>query len=314
MRGHSRLAWGALLLALFFASVVQAETTLVVAQDAGGRAVTHWLESDGNAHEIKAVLPLPLFAVGDVVHAWRTVPAELALCDCEAISGWKGSGLCPSAGATGRGSELQLISLADGRLDSPVPARRMQPGEIISAYRAEVRFLGSIGPYVFTQLEERLGSCLSKEEIQVSKFVVWDLAGARSAVLFDRREIGSLRTGEQVEAFDLLRDDTTADNFKGVDFTAIHPVWSGQELALKYQFTAPVCTTCGDGEWSSGTKSAYVPAEVTPRKLLPWGVAPRGLATFRMAHPDSKVLGWTQLDGTQAERDAQLTRLLGMVR
>ncbi len=314
MRGQSRIAWAAALLALFFASVVQAETTLVVAQDGRGRTVTHWLESDGNAHEIKAVLPLPLFAVDEVVHAWRTVPAELALCDCEAIGGWKGSGLCPSVGATGHGSELQLISLADGRLEAPVPGRSMQPGEIISAYRGEVRLLGSIGPFVFVQLEQWLGSCLSKAEIQVSKFVVWDLARAKSAVLFDRKEIGALRTGEQVEAFELVRDDTTADNFKGVEFTAMHPVWTGQDLALSYQFTAPVCTTCGDGEWSSGTKSAYVPAEVTPKKLQPWAVAPRGLATFRMAHPESKVLGWTQLGGTQAERDAQLARLLGMVR
>lgn len=314
MRGHVPIAAGAALVALLLASVVRAETTLVVAEDAKGQIGTHWLESDGNAHEIKAVLPLPLFAVGEVVHAWRTTPVEFALCDCAQLEDWKGDGLCPSQGLSGRGTALQLISLDNGRLDVPVPPRGPEPGEIISRYRSRVVLLGSIGPYVFAQLEQWLGSCLSDADIQESKFVVWDLARARSAVLYDRKEIAGLRTSEQVEAFDQLRDETTAENFKGVEFTAIHPVWTGQELALTYQFTAPVCTTCGDQRWSTGTRSAFVPAEVSPEKLKPWGSAPQGLATFRMAHPESTVLGWTQLDGSQAERDAQLTRLLGMVR
>ena len=314
MRGPLALCIAAAVLAVVLPSALLAETILVVARDDRGQVATHWLESDGNAHEIKAVLPLPLFAVGEVVHAWRTLPVDLALCDCSALSGWKGNGLCPGTGRTGTGAELQLISLADGRLDRPVPPRTQVPGEIVSRYRGRVVLLGSIGPYVFAQLEQWLGSCLSEADIQESQFVVWDLSQARSAILFDRKEIAGLRTSEQVEAFDQLREDTSAQTFREVEFTAMLPVWSAEELALSYQFTAQVCTECGDQRWSTGTKSAFVPAEGTPKKLAPWTVAPRGLATFRMAHPESTVLGWTRLDGAQPDRDALLVRLLGMVR
>ena len=314
MRAHRFIALLTSLLVLGAVRAAVAETTLVVVQRADRRLVTHWLESDGNAHEIKAVLPLPLFAVGETLHAWRTTTPELALCDCAALDGWQGAGICPSAGQTGRGAALGLISLDDGRLSQPIPPRVLQPGEVISRYRGRVRLLGSVGPYVFVQLEQWLGSCLSETDIQESQFVVWDLVSGRAAVLYDRKEIASLRTSEQVEAFEHLRDVTTADSFKELEFTAIHPGWTAQDLALAYQFTAPVCTTCGDDTWASGLRSAMVPAESTPRRLESWERAPRSLDTFRMAHPDAVVLGWTQLDGEQAARDAQLVRLQGLVR
>lgn len=314
MRGRRCIALLAGLTALLCCVSAQAETTLVVVRNGAGHLQTHWLESDGNAHEVKAVLPLPLFAVGETVHAWRVVTPELALCDCSAITGWKGNGVCPSTGETGRGASLQLISLADGRLDLPVPPRSLQPGELISRYRGRVHLLGSVGPYVFVQLEQWLGSCLSDADIQESSFVVWDLSRGKAAVLYDRKEIGALRTSEQVEAFEHLREATTAHSFKELEFKAIHPLWDARELALAYQFTAPVCGSCGDETWASGVRSTMVPAEQLPKKLRAWGESPRGLDTFRLAHPDATVLGWTALDGDQAARDAQLQGLLARVR
>jgi len=314
MRGPISSAAVAALVALLVAVAAHAETTLVVVKPPDGKVVTHWLESDGNAHEIKAVLPVPLFALGEVIHAWRTVPAELSLCDCAALEDWAGSGRCPPSGRTGKGTSLQLISLADGRFTVPVTGRSLQPGEVISRYRARVHLLGTVGPFLFLHREQWLRSCLAEEDLQESEFLVWDLARGRQAVLYDRREVNALTTSEQVEAFEQLRDVTTAHSFKDLEFTAIHPLWDGDELALAYQFTAPVCSTCGDDTWATGLASTLVPAEGIPKKLQGDTAPPRGLATFRMAHPDDAILGWTQLDGSQAERNAQLARLLSLVR
>jgi hypothetical protein len=69
----------------------------------------------------------------------------------------------------------------------------------------------------------------------------------------------------------------------------------GARLDVRYQLTAFTCYACGDGAWSSYSKSMRVDARRTPSPLRPWVTPAPGVHAFALAHPELTVGGWSEL-------------------
>jgi hypothetical protein len=79
-------------------------------------------------------------------------------------------------------------------------------------------------------------------------------------------------------------------------------------LHVDHSFSTFACYACGDGVWSSYTRSVNVPAHTLPERARPYSRAPEVVSAYLDAHPGDKIAGWSAVP---PEAAAVLGRVLG---
>ncbi|WP_437991037.1 hypothetical protein [Sorangium sp. So ce145] len=167
-------------------------------------------------------------------------------------------------------------------------------GSNVIQHEAEV--IGSVGPYLF--IEERTYSyaCGAHGFVGV-EFTVWDAdKGAIVNLLAEVSGVPAL----QGEAEALLDEDeadpeAARQEENAPELVQIAPAYDARgALRVTAKLARSACYACGDGAWSSYTRSAVVPAKKAPARLAAWVPPPPGMQSFLAAHPDLNVGGWSR--------------------
>ncbi|CAN97965.1 putative secreted protein [Sorangium cellulosum So ce56] len=167
-------------------------------------------------------------------------------------------------------------------------------GSNVIQHEAEV--IGSVGPYLF--IEERTYSyaCGAHGFVGV-EFTVWDAdKGAIVNLLAEVSGVPAL----QGEAKALLDEDeadpeAARQEENAPELVQIAPAYDARgALRVTAKLARAACYACGDGAWSSYTRSAVVPAKKAPARLAAWVPPPPGMQSFLAAHPDLNVGGWSR--------------------
>lgn len=195
----------------------------------------------------------------------------------------------------------------------PVPMAASD-SESVADINQGAELLGSAGPLVFIKTWTWTYSCGAHGNT-LADFVVLDLAQrAPASVLSDSARFDIVARHRET-AFTLFKADTTvaAEMPDSLWLTMIVPrLGNAPRASFQYQFTGDACYACGDGRWSSYTRSVLLPAgDTLPPVLAAAAEIPAEVRTaFRTLAPDSGA-GWSEIVMPVARRDA-LARLFGV--
>jgi hypothetical protein len=154
----------------------------------------------------------------------------------------------------------------------------------------QVDLVASLGPILFVEQTSWSYSC-GAHGSQVKEFTVWDAERARALDVVHHVPDASLLMTSAKAA--LEGDDAGAFAASPPEITEIVPVLRGDQLTFEAQVTIASCYACGDGLWSSYTRSKRVAAK-PPAELVRYAVLPRAVVAFAAAHPDLLVGGWSR--------------------
>lgn len=264
---------------------IGAPTMLVWARDKQGLAWTYQVQPDG-----KADGRLEGIHIATTRGRWswvtKTLDVETEPCDLSLGSRHPAQGgTVTRASVVGSGDREQLI------VDPETGCGGEHcPNEV----RHEARPVASLGPYLFVEQSTYAYACGAHGFTHAS-FVVWDLDKARKVDL-----VGQVPNREALfaEAARQMIDDAT--DRLGIfgdgkaDITEILPVVEGSsKVAFQAQLTVPTCYACGDGLWSSYTRSVRVKAPA-PAPLASFTELPTQVSIFLAHHTGLSLGGWSE--------------------
>lgn len=156
--------------------------------------------------------------------------------------------------------------------------------------------VGSVGPYLF--IEERTYTDLcGAHGFEGVAFVAWDAErGAAVDLLAEVPGAPALQSAAEV-LLDQDEDDVEAARQErdAPELVQIAPAYDARgSLRLTAQFARAACYACGDGAWSSYSRSAVVPVEKTPARLAAWASPPPGVRAFLERTPGVRLGGWSR--------------------
>ncbi|WP_437588614.1 hypothetical protein [Sorangium sp. So ce1000] len=160
----------------------------------------------------------------------------------------------------------------------------------------EAEAIGSVGPYLFIEERTYTDAC-GAHGFEGAAFLVWDAdKGAVVDLLAEVPDAPALQ-GDAKAILDEGEDDpeTARQEQEAPELVQIAPVYDERgSLQLTAKLARASCYACGDGAWSSYTRSAVVPAERAPERLAAWASTPAGVQGFLAQHPGVKVGGWSR--------------------
>lgn len=167
-----------------------------------------------------------------------------------------------------------------------------------------------VGPYLFLTEGQEIYACGAHGNVLVRAKVA-DVTASTAAPVLTKDERARVLATLGPVALKRLHDKGVADLGADADYTpdkvdlvSIEPSWISGHLRVGVRFAADACYACGDGEWSSYTRSVVVPMKTLPRALLPYATEPAAVTAIRRTHPDMVIGGysllsvpWTEIPG-----------------
>lgn len=156
--------------------------------------------------------------------------------------------------------------------------------------------VGSVWPYLFIEERTYTDAC-GAHGFEGASLVVWD-AEKRAAVdlLAEVPGVPALQSAAEA-LLDEREDEVDAalQERDAPELVQIAPAYDARgALRLTAQLARAACYACGDGEWSSYTRSAVVPVERTPARLAAWASPPPGVRAFLERTPGVRLGGWSR--------------------
>ncbi len=287
---------------------------LVWTQDGDGHRRT-WTVDD--AGQVMASADGVRLAAGESTWAWTEAPSPLPTHACPTLDDAGDEVPGSPEPPPGRGLRVTLEPVGGGaRASQVVVAPANDPGA--QELEQGVELMATVGPYLFVRSSIYAYAC-GAHGSTADSFVVWD--ATRGSVVWSSSDDESAPSQQEwtVEAPRdgavaalAAQDDVKmfADESGRIDasLTEIVPSFGpGARLDVRYQLTAFTCYACGDGQWSSYSKSTRADARHTPEPLRPWVVPAAGVHAFALAHPELTVGGWSLLRATGDEGGATPT-------
>jgi hypothetical protein len=267
-------------------------TMLVWARDKQGLAWTYEVQPDG-----KADARLEGIHIATKRGRWtwvtKTLDVETEPCDLSLGSRQPAQGgTVTRASVVGSaGTHEQVIVDPDTSCDA-----EHCPNEV----RHDARPVASLGPYLFVEQSTYAYAC-GAHGFTSASFVVWDLDQGRAVDAIGQVPDRDTLLGEAARA---CADDPADGPVFGdgkPEITEVLPVVEGSgsgAVAFHAQLTVPTCYACGDGLWSSYTRSVRVKAP-PPAQMAAFAELPSQVALFLAQHPALSVGGWS--DGRDRE-------------
>lgn len=247
-------------------------TSLVWTKSSDGSLATVRLDDDGSVLDRTAGVRI---VASHSEWAWSTRREGIATADCT------------SPAIPAREGWSTTASVVSGR-NEQVVARRKADIESLNEVSHAVDLLFSMGPLLFIEERESLFAC-GAHGTETRSFFVWDIEKREKVQVLEQLPQPRLRAA----ARPLLID---AGGFAEgePEITEIIPFIREGRVRFEAQVTGSACYACGDGRWSSYTRSVRVPVD-TPPALALHAHVPRGVAAFAQAHPDLAVGGFSHL-------------------
>jgi hypothetical protein len=197
------------------------------------------------------------------------------------------------AGARGQGRLLRGAFDRDGA--TQVAIEPAVPSEPVAEIDQRAEVLASLGPLVFLRERTSTFAC-GAHGAEEARFLIWDLerGAARAELLPEMPD----RAGVLARAAPLLAADAKAFGGPFGDerprITELVPVLDPSAgVRFEAQVTRESCYACGDGAWSSYTRSVRVPAEPPPALASVARELPSGVRAFARARPGLELGGWS---------------------
>lgn len=173
------------------------------------------------------------------------------------------------------------------------------PNDEASDYEHVVELVRSAGPLLFVRQSTYVYGCGAHGNLGAQAFV-WD--ASRNTEVELATEIEKLEE-LRLQATRILSesDDAMPTEEDEVGLAELLPRFDaegGFELALR--FTGFACYACSDEDWSSYTKSVFLPAPALPEALAPHTELPAGVRAFLQEHPELELGGVSVLDASSA--------------
>lgn len=224
---------------------------------------------------------------------WQEQQKEVDLDGCEHFDG------SPAMPTKGMITQVDLVT-PGGKVEQKVVDSPERDGGAIDDLQHNVNLLGSIGPYLFIHESSYMYACGAHGMTTAGAFV-WDIEAGKAIDL-----LGEVPAKEKLgeQAKHLLEEgeqDPTGqpqEDSEKPEATQIAPMYGDKgALHLEVQFTRSACYMCGDGQWSSYTRSASVPAGWMPTRMRPWELPPVVVKEFLETHRDWQLGGWSKREG-----------------
>jgi hypothetical protein len=228
------------------------------------------------------------------VWRWVSEPVHVVTKACEA-----GPGMGGPAGK-GEAERASLVRLAGGQR---IPVVAPDATTDVSELTSSVTVVGTVGPYWFVREATFIYACGAHGSTGMSAAVIDARGGARVEVL-SAEEKAQVDRVERRDALEKVRADKEAGfgeiDAKDLQLAAFLPGWKDGALAMRVQFAAPACYACTDGEWSSYTRSTFVPLRAQPRSLTPYARMPAEIAAHAR-EAKITVRGWSEVPAHAGE-------------
>lgn len=262
-----------------------AATLLVWARDAEtGEASTYRVDDAGNVLDRTPGIRI---AARGTEWSWTTAPVTVPTEACEDDRG--GVREPPGEGSSVRAT---LAPVGPSAAAPQVLVEGRAATEAANALTRRVTVVASLGPLLFVEDETYVYAC-GAHGFTTKSFFVWDVE--RGAVV-DANVLGdaapALAKG-RIALREADEDPGGADFGDGPEVTEIVPVFHEGRVSFEAQVTAAACYACGDGRWSSYTRSVRVPATPTATLATHAAASPTlaALAAFARRHPEVRVGG-----------------------
>jgi hypothetical protein len=160
-------------------------------------------------------------------------------------------------------------------------------------YTRDAEVVASVGPYLFVREVGTSVICgMAHRYVNTNDFV-YDVEGdVVTRIDPSSEEVDKLRkSADYILAHGPAAID--APVYDSAEVTATKPGWKNDRLALKYRMSSVTCDTCGDGEYSTYTRSVSLDAPSIPKELEAYATVPAGVKALLAAHPDAKLGGFT---------------------
>jgi hypothetical protein len=155
--------------------------------------------------------------------------------------------------------------------------------------------VGSIGPYLFVREHTYAYACGAHGSTGVTQ-TVWDLSRRAQADILDPDEHGAADTIGRASAQRLLTPEEGEEQvaLENITYVASIPRYLAHGwLSVEHAYTTFACYACGDGEWSSYTRSVHVPAPHLPARAREFVRPPAAVTAYLDEHPEEKISGWS---------------------
>jgi hypothetical protein len=254
---------------------------------------TAWIDGEGRVVARRA----GVFASGGgAVWAWTEgkKPGRGVDCFCLRDAEFDETAQCPKTEPVG---VADLVDALGGRR---IALLEVPAGDslLIEPPYQEATPLAGVGPYLMLERRVYTYACGAHGSQSVEWFV-YDLRTGDTVALLDSAETAAAIAREGAAALAELKKGMTEDEAAEADvmLTALQARWTAEgALRVAYQFTTGACYACGDGVWSSYSRSAEVPAPALPRPLAAYARAPEAVRRYWAASPPGEYAGWSAVD------------------
>ncbi|WP_433930428.1 hypothetical protein AB3662_40965 [Sorangium cellulosum] len=218
---------------------------------------------------------------------WEARAKEVETTPCEL---WDGDTREPGEGTA---TDAELVLRGDGERQAVITAPDQDES---NEFQHSAALIGSVGPYLF--IEERTYSDLcGAHGSEGAAFTVWDAErGAAVDLLAEVSGVPSLQRAAEATLDDLEEDPEAARREKDPpQLVKIAPAYDARgSLRLTAQLARSACYACGDGAWSSYSRSATAPIPRSPGRLAAWASPPPAVQAFLAQTPGVKLGGWSR--------------------
>ncbi|UQA63359.1 hypothetical protein [Polyangium aurulentum] len=219
---------------------------------------------------------------------WETSGVSVATKPCDWGNGPEGEA---GTGSMTRAS-LRLRAGGNEHQDVIVPTAPDGVAEIEHV----VTVNGSVGPVLFLEEGTYEYACGAHGGSE-AEFHAWDVERGKAIDLLAQvPDLGTLKVRAEKILDDGEEDPEEARREDSPpELVQLLPVYDAQgRLKLDGQFARFACYACGDGMWSSYTRSAVIPSGWIPERLAPFAAPPEGVTAFVSARRGFKLGGWSR--------------------
>jgi hypothetical protein len=181
------------------------------------------------------------------------------------------------------GTERQDVIVAE----NPDGANQIEHGVTVN---------GSAGPILFLEEGTYTYAC-GAHGGSAAEFHAWDVErGKAMDLLAEVPQLGVLKARAEKILDEGEEDPEEARKEESPpDLVQLLPVYDARgRLGIDAQFARFACYACGDGMWSSYTRSAVVPSGWLPARIAPFATPPEAVTAFLSTHRGFKLGGWSR--------------------
>jgi len=193
-------------------------------------------------------------------------------------------------GPAGPGEGTRLTLLLPGNRKVVLADPEAMEGASEIDHTADV--VASVGPYLFVRQSTYSYAC-GAHGATSAEAAVYDVERGEEVQLGPTatEEIELKKRASRAFVTDDDVDEPTPNDEVGI--TEARVDWTGGRLGFAYQLTTSTCYACGDGAWSSYTKSVSLDAPSLPAALSGHREVPAPVKKWLAAHPGATLGGFT---------------------